>query len=97
MMQYAVANHPSDIVSGYGYNSAGLGKKTIKSMQHPNKNNIMHLYLPYDFVFMIPWSFQLGMAVKIAGSPVKNLCYAHSLEAMKKRSGMYTNDIAFIV
>lgn len=96
MMQYAVANHPSDIVSGYGYNSAGLGKKTIKSMQHPNKNNIMHLYLPYDFVFMIPWSFQLGMAVKIAGSPVINLLKAHGLKEMKRRSGMYQNDVACI-
>ena len=77
MMQYAVANHPSDIVSGYGYNSAGLGGKTIESMQHFNVSKITHLYLPYDFVFMIPGCFQLGWAVKIAGSPVINLLKAH--------------------
>lgn len=72
MMQYAVANLLSDMVSEYGYNSAGLGKKTIKSMQHFNVCKITHLYLPYDFVFMIPGSFQLGMAVKVAGIPVGN-------------------------
>lgn len=97
MMQFAVVNHPSDIVSGYGYNSAGLGWKTIESMQYRNVRKITHLYLPYDQVFTIPGSFQLGGAVKIADAPVKNLCYAHSLEAMKKRSGMYKNDIACIV
>lgn len=97
MMQFAVANHPSDMVSGFGYNSAGLGWKTIESMQLRNVGKITHLYLPYDQVFKIPGSFQLGGAVKIADAPVKNLCYAHSLEAMKKRSGMYKNDIACII
>ena len=97
MMQFAVANHPSDIVSGYGYNSAGLGWKTIESMLYRNVSKITHLYLPYDQVFTIPGSFQLGGAVKIADAPVKNFCHAHSLAAMKKRSGMYRNDIAYIV
>lgn len=97
MMQFAVANHPSDMVSGFGYNSAGLGWKTIESMQLRNVGKITHLYLPYDQVFTIPGSFQLGGAVKIAGAPVKNSCHAHSLAAMKKKSGMYKNDIACIV
>lgn len=97
MMQFAVANHPSDMVSGFGYNSAGLGWKTIESMQLRNVGKITHLYLPYDQVFTIPGSFQLGGAVKIAGAPVIDLCFAHSLAAMKKRSGRYKNDIACIV
>lgn len=96
MMQYAVANHPSDIVSGYGYNSAGLGGKTIESMQHFNVSKITHLYLPYDFVFMMPGSFQLGWAVKIAGSPVINLLKAHGLKEMQRRSGRYQHDVACI-
>ena len=96
MMQYAVANHPSDIVSGYGYNSAGLGGKTIESMQHFNVSKITHLYLPYDFVFMIPWCFQLGWAVKITGSPVINLLKAHGLKEMQRRSGRYQHDVACI-
>lgn len=97
MMQYAVANNPSDMVSGYGYNSAGLGKKTIESMQLLNVNNITHLYLPNDLVFKIPWSFQLGMAVKIAGPPVRHLLKAHGLNEMKRRSGLYQNDVACIM
>ena len=96
MMQYAVANHPSDMVSGYGYNSAGLGGKTIESMQHFNVSKITHLYLPYDFVFKIPGSFQLGWAVKIAGSPVINLLKAHCLKEMQRRSGRYQHDVACI-
>ena len=96
MMQYAVANHPSDIVSGYGYNSAGLGGKTIESMENFNVSKITHLYLPYDFVFMIPGSFQLGWAVKIAGIPVINLLKAHCLKEMQRRSGRYQHDVACI-
>ena len=97
MMQYAVANHPSDIVSGYGYNSAGLGGKTIESMEHFNVSKITHLYLPYDFVFMIPGSFQLGWAVKVAGIPVINLLKAHCLKEMQRRSGRYQHDVACIM
>ena len=45
---------------------------------------------------MIPGSFQLGWAVKVAGSPVINLLKAHGLNEMKRRSGMYQNDVACI-
>lgn len=97
MMQFAVANNNSDMIRGYGYNSAGLGVNTISAMEYWNISNISHLYQPMDAVFMLPHTYQLGKAVKVKGVPIPEPITAHVMATLKLRRGKHENETAWIL
>lgn len=97
MMQFAVANQTSGNVSGFGYNSAGLGIQTIEQMESWNVGKILHLYQPEDVVFRIPYSYQLGRAVRVKGLPIPEPTTAHLMATLKLRRGVHNGEKAWIL
>ena len=93
LMQYAVSLcHKSDMV-GYGFNSAGLSKANMFHVWNDRPDNIFHLHLPVDVVFILPFAYQLGKSVnsnKTAFGPFR----AHLIGVMRRNSGKYRHEYA---
>lgn len=96
LMQFAVAKMKKEDISGFGYNSAGLSFKNMERINDydtPGNYEIYHLYLPNDFVFKIPTTYQLGKAVALSDCE-KNVCKAHKMEYMRAHMKECRHDFA---
>ncbi|MBX9186968.1 hypothetical protein HCG69_02540 [Bacteroides sp. K03] len=93
LMQYAIANSTAKNIFGYGYNSAGLGIKTMNNCRFNHIDDISHLYQPNDVVFKISLTYQLGRAVKLPNT-YHGIKKTHGLDIIRKSAGKFGDEIA---
>ena len=93
LMQYSIANSTANNIFGYGYNSAGLGIKTMNNCRFNHIDDISHLYQPNDVIFKIPLTYQLGRAVKLSNT-YHGIKKTHGLDVIRKSAEKYGDEIA---
>ncbi|HOU67695.1 MAG TPA: hypothetical protein PKW49_03805 [Paludibacteraceae bacterium] len=86
LMQYAICNCHADNIRGFGYNSAGLSCSTYEKCTNIKYERITHLYQPNDVVFTLPFTFQIGNAVKLLNS-FHGISNTHGLDVIRRECG----------
>lgn len=95
LTQFAVIGMNCSNFVGFGYNSAGLSKTNKRALRGRFSENVFHLYLEKDKVFL--YGFQLGYYVK-QNAKVSNYLEAHGLCTMcKNRNFIVMDDNEYIV
>lgn len=93
LMQFSVGFCHSQMVKGYGYNSAGLDYSNTQWIYDFDCPEIWHLYRKWDYIFAIPGTVQLGKSVKSKGIDPK-LYSAHFISSIRKSAGKYHTGVA---
>lgn len=96
LMQYAICNCHSSNIRGFGYNSAGLSVTTFNKCTNITYDNIIHLYQPNDVVFLLPFTYQVGCAVKMDKNyhGIKN---THGLDVIRQNASAKGQEVAEII
>ena len=83
LTQFAVAGINNSNFIGFGYNSAGLSDIATAMLMNRNCNNIFHLHLKNDEIFLV--GNQLGSYCD-QQSVVEDKCEAHKIATMERKS-----------
>ena len=95
LMQYAISTCRTGNIRGYGYNSAGVSLATYEKCTYKHYDSICHLYQPNDIVFPLPFTYQIGTAVRLdnAYHGIKN---THGLDVIRRETGAKGMEVAEI-
>lgn len=92
LTQFAVAGINNSNFIGFGYNSAGLSDIDTVMLMNRNCNNIFHLHLKNDEIFLV--GNQLGSFCD-QQSIVDNKCKAHRIATMERESKNHIDSLYF--